>query len=156
MSAKTPFSGIIIARCGNINGRDEQLENSPKYVERALKAGWHVCVEVVFHNGAFLMPHAEINGNCFTPVPPAYFSKQRVWSCAATPETLDALCNVGAHCFMCSGEYPSLTSAGFIWTPGPHTLTNRAIAYLPEIMPSEWLENSEPAGLCTDQPAQYI
>jgi hypothetical protein len=129
MRARAKFEGIIISRYGNINGQDER-ENSPKFIEQALKAGWHVCAEVVFHNGAFLLPHAEINGHSFTPVPPS--------------------------CFMFSGEQPTLTSAHFIWTPGPHTLTDRAIAYLPETMPKEWLENSEPAGLCTDQPAQYI
>jgi hypothetical protein len=155
MRPRAKFEGIIIARYGNINGPDE-LQNSPKFVEQTLKAGWHVCVEVVFHNGAFLLPHAEINGHSFTPVPPSFFSRQRVWACATNPETLDALCNINAHCFMFSGEQPTLTSAHFIWTPAPHALTDRGIAYLPETAPPDWLENCEPAGLCSDQPAQYI
>jgi hypothetical protein len=146
------FDGIIISHLGNINGRDEKRENTPAHVDKALKAGWHVCVDVIFKNGGFFLPHA--NGN--SVLTPSFFSKPRVWSRAYDPETADALCNIGAHNFVYAGGFLALTSSQFVWTPPPHPLTARAIAYLPETAAAQWLADAEPAGLCSDTPAAYI
>lgn len=151
MRAHSPFSGIIISHLGNIDGRHPELENKFAYVDKALKAGWHVCVDVVFHCGTFILPY---DGG-FNPAPPAFLSKQRVWCRAYDPATLDALCNVGAHAFL-SADAPVLTSAQFIWTPTQHDLTPRSIALFPEDAQSDWLDNFEPAGLCSNVPARYI
>lgn len=146
------FDGIIISHLGNINGRDESRENRLAYVQEALKAGWHVCVDVVFHCGSFLLP---FDGG-FNSVPPAFFSKQRVWCRAHDPVTLDALCNVNAHTFLNTDSGLALTSAQFVWTAHPHELVARAIAAFPEDAPPEWLAAAEPAGLCSNAPALYI
>lgn len=66
------FNGIIISHLGNIDGRHPELENTLPYVQQALKDGWHVCVDVVFRSGGFLLPH----DNGFHPAPPALLSKQ--------------------------------------------------------------------------------
>ena len=159
--SRTPFSGIIIANRGNIAGRNPDQENHPAYVQAALKAGWHVCVDVFFQHGSFFLPHAPINGRAYSAIPPAFFSSQRVWARALEPATLDALCGINGHCFM-AADTPALTSAQFIWTPYPHSLTDRAIADLtlagspaPELI-TAWLDNDEPAGLCSDEPSSYI
>jgi hypothetical protein len=146
------FSGIIISHLGNIDGRKPELENTLPYVQQALKLGWHVCVDVVFYNGGFLLPtnaghHA---------VPPALLSKQRVWCRASNPETMDALCNINAHCFLVSLDFMSLTSSQFLWTLPPHNLVDRSIAAYPELAAPDWLDNFEPAGLCSNEPARYI
>lgn len=146
------FEGIIISHLGNINGRDETRENRLAYVQEALKAGWHVCVDVVFHCGSFLLP---FDGG-FNSVPPAFFSKQRVWCRAHDPVTLDALCNVNAHTFLNTDSGLALTSAQFVWTAHPHELVSRSIAAFPENAPPEWLAAAEPAGLCSNAPALYI
>ncbi len=146
------FSGIIISHLGNTDGPQPELENTLPYIQKALKDGWHVCVDVVFKHGQFLLPHA--NG-CHT-ISPAILAKQRVWSRAYNAETVDALCNVNAHCFLYSDNFMSLTSAQFIWTLPPHTLVSRSIAMLPETYERAWLENAEPAGLCSNEPLSYI
>lgn len=155
--SRTPFPGIVISLRGNISGRDEAHENHPQFVQKALKAGWHVCVDVFFQHGTFFLPHAPINGRTYSPMQPAFFSNQRIWSRALEPTALDALCNINAHCFMFNVE-PTLTSAQFIWTPYPHGLTDRAVAYLTATCddPAAWLATSEPAGLCSNEPASYI
>lgn len=145
------FSGIVIANLGNINGRDGANENKLVYIQDALKAGWHVCVNVVFHCGSFILP---FNGG-FNSVPAAFLSKQRVWCRAFDAHTLDALCNINAHAFLDSAS-PTLTSAQFIWTPSPHALADRSIAVNPEHAEPQWLDDAEPAGLCSDYPAQFI
>lgn len=151
MRRGTPFDGIIIANLGNIHGPQPDKENRLAYLQAALAAGWHVCADVVFHCGTFLLP---FDGG-FNPAPPAFFSKQRVWSRCFDADTLDALCNVGAHAFFANDTAPTLTSAQFLWTPPPHRLAPRSIAFLPETQPN-WLEHYEPAGLCSNVPAEYI
>lgn len=152
MRARVPFSGIIISHLGNINGRNPAEENKRPYIEKALAAGWHVCVDVVFHCGNFILP---FDGG-FHHMPPAMLSKQRVWCRAYDPATLDALCNVGAHSFMDAANTAVLTSAQFIWTPPGIELSPRSIACFPEDATPDWLDNYEPAGLCSNAPARYI
>jgi hypothetical protein len=155
--SRTPFSGIVIANRGNISGRDPDRENHPAYVQAALKAGWHVCVDVFFQHGTFFLPHAPVGNRNYSPLPPAFFSNQRVWSRALEPTALDALCNINAHCFMFNAE-PTLTSAQFIWTPYPGFLTDRSIAVMSDSSADflTWLDSAEPAGLCSDEPSRYI
>jgi hypothetical protein len=150
MARNTRFDGILIANLGNINGAQPEKENRLAYLQATLSAGWHVCVNVVFYQGSFLLP---FDGG-FNIAPPGFFSKQRVWSRCFDGETLDALCNIGAHAFFDS-DTPTLTSAQFIWTPAPRELAARSIAFLPETS-SGWIEQFEPAGLCSNSPARYI
>lgn len=145
------FEGIVIANLGNIRGRDEVNENKLSYIQAALKSGWHVCVDVVFHCGSFILP---FNGG-FNPVPGAFLSKQRVWCRAHDANTLDALCNINAHALF-NSDAPGLTSAQFIWTPAPFVLSPRSIAVFPEQAASSWLENAEPSGFCSNCPVNYL
>jgi len=155
--ARTKIEGIIISYMGNTDGRDTEKQNQPNYVNAALKDGWHVCVTVLFQNGSFLLPHAPNSaGFGFSPMPPAFFSKPRVWAQALDAVTLNALCDINAHCFMWAPEEPTLTSAQFIWTPTGHALVDRSIACFPENTEHGWLADAEPAGICTEYPYQYI
>lgn len=151
MGRGTRYDGILISHLGNINGPQPDKENRLAYLQAALAAGWHVCADVVFYQGSFLLP---FDGG-FNIAPPSFFSKQRVWSRCHDTDTLDALCNVGAHAFFANDTIPTLTSAQFIWTPAPFDLAARSIATLPENNPG-WLERFEPAGLCSNCPARYI
>jgi hypothetical protein len=151
MARTAAFDGIIISYLGNIDGRQPEHENRLKYLQAALKAGWHVCVDVVFHQGSFLLP---FDGG-FNPAPPSFFSNQRVWSQCYDADTLDALCNVGGHAFLSNEHGLTLTSAQFIWTMPGRELSPRSIAVFPEEQPG-WLDQYEPAGLCSNQPARYI
>lgn len=152
MRQKAKFSGIIISHLGNIDGRIPESENRFNYLKAALKSGWHICADVLFHNGGFLLPHQH----GFDAVPASFFSQQRVWSRCRNAETLDALCNVKAHAFFLTSAGYTLTSEQFIWTLPPETLLDRSIASFPELTDSNWLETQEPAGLCSNSPILYI
>lgn len=152
MARTESFSGIIISHLGNINGRLPEQENRLSYLKASLKAGWHVCLDVVFHNGGFLLPHAA----GYDPAPMSFFSQQRVWCRCRDAETLDALCNIKAHSFFVSDAGHTLTSEQFIWTLPPETLVDRSIAAFPELADADWLNKQEPAGLCSNQPYQYL
>lgn len=149
---RSVFNGIVIANLGNTDGRQPDAENRLAYIQKTLKEGWNVCVDVIFHCGSFILP---FDGG-FNVAPPALLSKQRVWCRAFDADTIDALCNINAHCFLNSENFMALTSAQFIWTLPPHALVPRSIAMLPETADVSWLENSEPAGLCSNEPRRYI
>ena len=152
MAQFSSFSGIIISHLGNINGRVPERENTLSYLKESLKAGWHVCLDVVFANGGFLLPHAA----GFDAAPMSFFSQPRVWSRCRDSETLDALCNIKAHAFFLSAASHTLTSEQFIWTLPPETLVDRSIAAFPELVEPDWLDKQEPAGLCSNCPYQYL
>ena len=152
MGRRAAFDGIIIAHLGNINGRKPEHENKLKYLQAALKAGWHVCVDVVFYQGGFLLP---FDGG-FNSAPPGFFSNPRVWSRGYDADTIDALCNISGHAFLENKEAPTLTSAQFLWTPPACPLSPRSIAAYPEDAYADWLQQNEPAGLCSNEPARYI
>lgn len=152
MGRRRRFDGIIISHLGNISGRNPEKENQLKYLQTALDAGWHVCAEVVFTNGAFLLPSA----GGFQYAPPAFFSRQRVWSRCHDADTLDALCNIGAHAFIAGNAELTLTSHQFIWTLPPRELSPRSIAVYPELADANWLLDFEPAGLCSNEPASFV
>ena len=142
---------ILIAHLGNIDGRDDQRENSLAYLQAALKQGYHVCCHVIFQYGVFLLPSArgleQISGGLL--------ANSRVWCRAESAETLDALCAISAHAFSAAAPY-SLTSAGFIWTLPESPLAPRAIAVLPELASPRWFELSDAAGVCSDEIARYL
>lgn len=146
------FDGIIISHLGNLDGRQPDLENTLPYLQTALKKGWHVCAQVFFRHGKFLLPH---NAG-LTPVPPAFFSNQKVWCVALDPPTLDALCDINAHTIPATAADVVLTSAQFLWTLPPATLTPRSIAVFPELAESTWFGDNEHAGICTNAPEVYI
>ena len=152
MRPRVKFSGIIISHLGNIDGRLPDKENRLSYLKAALKAGWHVCADVVFYNSGFLLPYQ----NGFDPAPMSFFSQSRVWSRCHDAETLDALCNIKAHAFFTSDSGHTLTSEQFVWTLPPDPLVGRAIAAFPELTDPDWLEKYEPAGLCSNTPIQYV
>ena len=99
-----------------------------------------------------MLPTAK---GCVT-LPYAMLSNPLVWFRAVDAETFDALCNVGAHAFAGGGADFTLTSSNFLWTLPGHPLTRRSIAAYPEIGAPDWLENSEPAGLCSNEISRYL
>jgi hypothetical protein len=147
------FNGIIISYMGNTNGRDEENENRLKYVKQTLSSGLHVCINVVFKSGAFLLP---CGADEYEVVPPVILSHHHVWCNAIDTYTLEALCDLNAHCFFMGSGACTLTSNQFIWSLPGVALTDRSIAAFPELAEDmNWLATAEPAGLCTNFPAQY-
>lgn len=146
------FDGIIISHLGNLNGRQPEHENTLAYLQAALKKGWHICADVVFQHGKFLLPSQKK----LTPVPPAFFSNQKVWCRAHDPATIDALCYINVHTIPVSTADVVLTSAQFLWTLPPTTLTPRSIAVFPEFADAAWIAENEHAGICTNNPEAYI
>lgn len=142
---------ILIAHLGNLDGRDEEQENTPAYIQSALKQGYAVCCEVVYVHGAFVLP---TKAGC-KPLPSSLLSNQEVWFRANDAATIDALCGVNAHVIP-GGAQIALTSVHYLWCMPGADLTPRSIAVYPEHANPGWLEAGEPAGLCSNEISRYL
>lgn len=142
---------ILIANRGNIDGVQEELENTPAYLQAALGAGYAVSCEVVVQHGAFLLPTQK----GWHQLPYAMLSNPQVWFLAADAVTLDALCAVNAHAVPATAPV-ALTSVHYLWCMPGAELTPRAIAVFPEYASADWLTYAEPAGVCSNEISRYL
>lgn len=142
---------ILISHLGNIDGRNEETENTVSAITSALNLGYNVCCYVVSVHAAFLLPSAR----GYQRLPYALLSNPKVWYLSADASTLDALCASNAHAVP-DGAAVALTSVHYLWCQPGSNLTPRSIAVFPEQAEPSWLASSEPAGLCSDAISRYL
>lgn len=142
---------ILISHLGNIDGRNEETENTVSAITHALNLGYNVCCYVVSVHDAFLLPSAR----GYQRLPYALLSNPKVWFLTADAPTLDALCAANAHAVP-DGAAVVLTSVHYLWCMPGNKLTPRSIAVFPEQAESSWLTSFEPAGLCSDEISRYL
>lgn len=142
---------ILVSHRGNLDGVQEDLENTPNYLQAALREGFAVACEVVAVHGAFLLPTKA----GYYPLPYALLSNPRMWFLAADGITLDALCAVNAHAVPACAPV-TLTSVHYLWCLPGADLTPRSIAVFPEYANSGWLDSAEPAGVCSNEISRYL
>lgn len=148
---------ILISHRGNINGAHPNLENSPQYINEALKNGYECEIDVWLYNNKLFLGHDN----------PIYFINleflsdkcQHLWCHAKNIEALFFLLENNFHCFWHQEDDVTITSKGFIWT---HTLKSEA-KYLEQkhsiaVMP-EWnndkLYVDHCVGICSDYIRKY-
>ena len=143
---------ILISHRGNINGKNPQQENNPDYIDKTLKQGFNVEIDVWLKNGNYYLGHNE----------PAYFvdinwfKAKPLWCHAKNVEALPKLINDGLHCFWHQTDDVTLTNHYYLWTyPGKKLVDpGRSIAVLPER--ANWnLEQEKFAGICSDYIEKY-
>ena len=142
---------ILISNRGNLDGVQEDQENTPNYIQAALREGFAVACVVEAHHGAFLLP----TPHGYYPLPYSLLSNPKVWILAADAITLDALCAVNAHAVP-AGAQVALTSVHYLWCLPGTDLTPRSIAVYPEYANPDWLAHSEPAGVCSNEIVRYL
>jgi len=143
---------IRIAHRGNTNGRVEELENSPDYVEYALGLGYDVEIDLWVIDGEIYLGHDS----------PSYkvdFSwlknnSDRMWVHCKNIEAIIFLQSAGENInyFWHENDKVTLTSKNFIWAfPGSQPIQN-SIAVLPEINDDNV---SSCVGICSDFISKY-
>ena len=109
----------LISHRGNINSIEKDRENSPDYINEALKNGFDVEVDVRFENGKFFLGH---DFNQFE-IDKKFLLNSKIWCHAKTNEALIALDQIKAHYFWHQEDDYTITSKGYIWTyPGKKIL----------------------------------
>ena len=143
---------IYISHRGNINGKSPEMENNPKYIDRAIELGYDVEVDVWFNNNTWFLGHDE----------PQYeiefgWLKKRIdnlWIHCKNLESLVYLNTVGGRLnyFWHQGDDVTLTSRNFMWVyPGKQPVRN-SISVLPEIYNDD-IEGC--MGVCSDKIKLY-
>lgn len=121
----------FISHRGNLNGKNPQRENSPEYVEEALKAGFDVEVDMRFHLGKMYLGHDTHQYE----IKDEWIGKHNsnLWIHCKDSDSLDYCMNMGYHCFFHNIDAYTITSRGFVWAyPGMSIASRVCICVMPE------------------------
>lgn len=143
---------ILIAHRGNTNGKFENHENEPTYIDLAISKGYDVEVDVWYKHDMLWLGHDK----------PEYGIDFRWFRDRLTKLWVHCK-NVEAMTYFNAVEYPvnyfwhekdtvTLTSNGYIWAfPGKQPI-EKSIAVMPEINNDD---TSKCVGICSDYIERY-
>ena len=139
---------ILISHRGNINGRFEDWENKPEYINDALSLGYDVEVDVWFVNGKFMLGHdVPQYENDYK-----FLMNEKLWCHAKNLDALFEMKKYAIHYFWHETDTVTLTSKNYVWAyPGKQPIKG-SIACMPE------LENDNVLlckGICSDHIQYY-
>ena len=139
---------ILISHRGNINGRIEEAENRPDYVEDTLRLGYDVEVDVWFLDNKFYLGHDE----ALYAIDKTFLNNPRLWVHCKNIDAVLALQYSKVHYFWHENDTITLTSQGFIWAyPGKQPIKN-SIAVMPELYNDDL---TSCIGICSDYINKY-
>jgi hypothetical protein len=157
---------ILISHRGNTNGIFESWENEPTYVDKAIKDGYDVEIDVWYEKGKpskytesgyspgiiYLGHDKPLYGIDFRWIRDRF---PRLWIHCKNVEAVEFFSNCGypLNYFWHQTDDIALTSLKHIWTYPGKTIHNGAIAVLPELHPG-W-DISEAGGVCSDYIENY-
>lgn len=141
---------IFISHRGNITGKNPHLENSPGYIMNAVDHGFDVEIDVRWIGNNFYLGHDDPQHL----IHKEFLTHPNLWCHAKNIDALEALIDLGAHCFWHETDTVTLTSLSYLWTFPAKPLTSRSICVLPESwqLPDCKIEC---AGICSDIIATY-
>jgi hypothetical protein len=135
---------IFISHRGNTNGRDNQKENNPDYVNEAIKKGYDVEIDVWFVNNGWFLGH----DSPLYPVSISFLQNPKIWAHAKNIEAaLNMRTNNNIHFFWHQKDDITITSNGIFWTYPKKQLTPNSICVFPEF---GYDKTTEPLGFCSD------
>jgi hypothetical protein len=142
-----------ISHRGNINGRIEESENRPDFIDDALKLGFDVEVDVWCVNDRLYLGHD--NPENLVGVSWILERSKNLWVHCKNLESvvfLQSLGNDNIHYFWHQEDCITLTSKNYIWAfPGKQPIKN-SIAVMPEINNDDV---SNCIGICSDKIGDY-
>lgn len=135
----------LIAHRGNLNGPQEDKENSPDYINLALGEGFDVEVDAWYNKNEWYLGHdAPVYKTTIE-----FLLNDKLWIHAKNGDAFyNLLQNNSINVFWHSNEDWVLTSKKYIWTYPNKTLYPNSICVLPELGYSGDLNNCY--GICTD------
>ena len=143
---------ILISHRGNINGRIEDAENRPDYIDDTIRLGYDVEVDIWVIDGAFYLGHDEPQYN--VSLDWLYERKGELWIHCKNIEAIEWFNSLieTYNYFWHQEDTVTLTSKNFIWAyPGKQPI-NRSIAVMPEL----FNDNTDSClGICSDYIQNY-
>ncbi len=142
---------ILISHRGHLEGPTPTRENTSKYIEEAIDAGFDVEIDIWEINGKLFLGHDE----------PLYEirmdwllkRKTKLWVHCKNKLAIAKLIETDLHVFWHEKDKLTLTSKNFIWVYPGHQPVANSIAVMPEINNDE-LEAT--VGICSDYISKYI
>lgn len=142
---------ILISHRGNLEGPNPARENTAKYIDEAIDAGFDVEIDIWEIDGKFFLGHdeplSEIRMDWLLK------RKSKLWVHCKNKPAVAKLINTGLHIFWHEQDKLTLTSKNFIWVYPGHQPVENSIAVMPEINDDE-LETV--AGICSDYISKHI
>ena len=143
---------MIISHRGNIDGKNELLENSPDYIDKAISKGFDVEIDLWIDRSSKIFlghdePQYEIDMLWLED------RKNKLWIHCKNIDAVVFFNNTkNFHYFWHQNDDITLTSKSYIWAyPGKQPIQN-SIAVMPEIFEDNI---SNCLGICTDFPIRY-
>lgn len=143
---------LIIAHRSNLDGQNPALENNPYQIEKVLKLGFDIEIDVWYSDHAFYLGHDYP----LYHISERFLENEKLWCHAKNIEAFEKmLFNEKIHCFWHQKDSFTITSKNIIWCfPGQNTSLNYpSIIVLPE--QSGQLIDDKTFGICTDYPIIY-
>ena len=133
---------ILISHRGNLNGKKTNLENSPEYINSALKMNYNVEIDVFYFKKNFYLGHDKptykIKNN--------FLKNKNLWIHAKNFEALSMLKGNAHNFFWHENDQYTLTSKNYIWTyPNIVSGENSIVVSLGSNIP-----NGNYVGICSD------
>jgi len=143
----------LISHRGNINGRLENLENNPIYIDTAISSGYDVEIDIWYIDNILYMGHDN----------PQYtidfrWLRDRLSKIWIHCKNIDSMIylkesNYELNYFWHQEDDVTITSLGYFWTYPGKQLTPNSIAVMPEIKDFSGLSNAY--GICSDYIEKY-
>lgn len=136
----------LISHRGNINGKQLEYENDPKYIINALREGYDVEIDVWYKNKNLYLGHDEpqYKTDLF------FLDNKKFWLHSKNDDAFFILKNKikKADVFWHDKDDFTLTKNGFIWTYPNKKLFQNSICVLPEMGYNGNLKKCY--GICSD------
>ena len=139
---------ILISHRGNISGPNTEFENHPDYLNKALKMGYNVEMDVWYQKNKWYLGHDEPQYE----IDMTFLLNNLFWCHAKNIEAFKKMLLRGMHCFWHQKDDVALTSRGYIWTYPGKQLTAKSICVLPE---KQKIETFNCMGACSDYIENY-
>lgn len=144
---------ILISHRGNTNGKFESYENEPNYIDKAIREGYDVEVDVWYVGEQLYLGHDKPDYG----VDFRWFRDRltKLWIHCKNIESLKYFndCGYDLNYFWHQKDDVTITSNGYFWTYPGKKLTTHSIAVLPEIV-ENW-DLTECLGICSDYIKKY-
>ena len=137
---------LLISHRGNLNGINNDLENTKQYINNTLNKGYYVLVDV------FLLGSKHLALGIDNPVEPVeleFLKQLKIIVRTKDIKCFQFLLENQVHCFYQDFNSTTLTNGGLIWTSNSNILTKKCIYAMPE-----W--NLEDISICNTMPCSGI
>ena len=141
---------ILISHRGNLNGKIEEKENHPSYIDEALNQGFEVEIDMWEINGRTYLGHDEPQYE----VDDKWLSERmdNLWVHCKNVELLNWIRSTSLHWFWHEEDALTLTSKGYLWVyPGKQPIKG-SIAVMPEMYNDDL---NACVGICSDYIINY-